>query len=191
MQSQSEALEKADRLLAESSRYCYNMSSDKADSAVQRGLAVVDKIRSKKGFFPRWEMPSDPVKAVWWLMHWLLRVLVRFFWLPIIGMIIYEMVTDTRVAGLTSGLIVGLVTLLIGLGVWAALYVALVIVNFWVRVSRLVDAGNQAQQRMYQGPFSTSSSGRESNDRVVEGSISEVEEGQQQQARSQEKRNSS
>lgn len=123
-------------------------------------------------------------------MHWLLRVLVHFFWLPIIGMIIYEMVTDIRVAGLASGLIVGLVTLLIGLGVWAALYVALVIVNFWTRVSRLVSDVNQAQQRMYQGPFSTSYSGRERNERVVEGSISEVEEGQQQ-ARSQEKRNSS
>jgi len=151
----------------------------------------VDKIRPKNGFFPRWEMPSDPVKAVWWFMHWLLQVLVRFFWLPIIGMIIYEMVTDIRVAGLASGLIVGLVTLLIGLGVWAALYVALAIVNFWTRVSRLVSGVNQAQQRMYQGPFSTSSSDREYNDHVVEGSISEVEEGQQQQTRSQEKRNSS
>jgi hypothetical protein len=136
-------------------------------------------------------MPSDPVKAVWWFMHWLLQVLVRFFWLPIIGMIIYEMVIDTRVAGLASGLVVGLVTLLIGLGVWAALYVALAIVNFWVRVSHLVSDVNQAQQRMYQGPFSTPfSSDRENSERVVEGSISEVEEGQQQQARSQEKRNS-
>jgi len=158
---------------------------------VQKRANEVDKIRPKNGFFPQWKMPSDPVKAVWWFMHWLLQVLVRFFWLPIIGMIIYEMVIDIRVAGLASGLVVGLVTLLIGLGVWAALYVALAIVNFWTRVSRLVSDVNQAQQRMYQGPFSTSYADREYNDHVVEGSISEVEEGQQQQARSQEKRNPS
>lgn len=128
-------------------------------------------------------MPSDPVKAVGWFMHWLLQVLVRFFWLPIIGMVIYETVMDARVAGLGSGLIVALVTLLVGLGVWAALYAILAVVNFFVRVSHMVSDVNQAQQQMFQGPFSRSSFDNAYDERIVEGSITEVDENQNQSKR--------
>ncbi len=117
-------------------------------------------------------------------MHWLLQVLVRFFWLPIIGMAIYETVMDARVAGLGSGLIVALVTLLVGLGVWAALYAILAVVNFFVRVSHMVSDVNQAQQQMFQGPFSSSSFDNAYDDeRIVEGSITEVDENQNQSKR--------
>lgn len=117
-------------------------------------------------------------------MHWLLQVLVRFFWLPIIGMVIYETVMDARVAGLGSGLIVALVTLLVGLGVWAALYAILAVVNFFVRVSHMVSDVNQAQQQMFQGPFSSSSFDNTYDDeRIVEGSITEVDENQNQSKR--------
>ena len=66
-------------------------------------------------------MPIDPVKAVFWFFHWSLKVLVRFFWLPILGGIIYE--------GLINGFVGGIVTLLVGLGVWLGLAVVLFFFN--------------------------------------------------------------
>ena len=55
-------------------------------------------------------MPSDPVKAVFWFMHWFLRVLVRFFYILILGAVIYE--------SIINGVVGSIGTLLVGLGVW-------------------------------------------------------------------------
>src|SRR5437764_15153947 len=86
-------------------------------------------LRPKRKLLPAWDMPSDPVKAVFWFFHWLLRVLVRFFYILILGAVAYE----TYLNG-----IVGLIgTLLVGLGVWAGLAVLLLFVMFTICVSRV------------------------------------------------------
>ena len=72
-------------------------------------------------------MPSDPVKAVFWFLHWFLRVLVRFFYILIISAVTYESILNG---------IVGFVgTLLVGLGVWLGLAVLLLFVNVTTGVS--------------------------------------------------------
>ncbi len=43
---------------------------------------------------PAWKMPSDPVKAVFWFLHWSLRVLVRFFYVLILGGVIFEAILN-------------------------------------------------------------------------------------------------
>src|SRR5947209_12207373 len=90
-------------------------------------------LRPKRKLLPAWDMPSDPVKAVFWFFHWLLRVLVRFFYILILGGAAFE----TYLNG-----IVGLFgTLLVGLGVWAGLAVLLLCVNFDTGVSLVVWVG--------------------------------------------------
>jgi hypothetical protein len=87
-------------------------------------------LRPKRELFPRWDMPSDPVKAVFWFMHWLLRVLVRFFYIPILAAVIYE--------GIINGPVGFLGTLLVGIGVWTGLALLLFVFNFGTGVSKVV-----------------------------------------------------
>lgn len=134
----------------------------------------MSKIKPRSRLFPPWEMPSDPVKGVLWFLHWLLKVFVRFFWLPILGMVIYESIANSLIDGIGNGLIVGFITLLIGLALWGVLYVLLRVVNFWTGVSHIVSDVNQMRQSMYNGGFSYPYA--DTPDRVVEGSISEVED---------------
>lgn len=132
--------------------------------------------------FPPWEMPSDPVKAVWWFAHWLLQVLVRYLWVPIAIMVTYELVANTLVDGLGNGIVVGMVTLVIGLVIWAVLYAVLKIVNFWTKISHTISDVQQMQQGMFQGPFSypfqeqEPYNGREAKGQIVEGSITEIDD---------------
>src|SRR5260370_34490068 len=70
-------------------------------------------IRPKRELIPRWEMPADPVKAVFWFMHWLLKVLVRFFYIAVLAGVITE--------SILNGIVWGVVILLVWLGVWAGL----------------------------------------------------------------------
>lgn len=145
----------------------------------------MSKIAPKPKLFPPWNMPSDPVKAVWWFMHWSLQVAVRYFWLPIALMIVYEGVANTLTDGIGNGLIVGIVTLGIGLVVWAVLYGALRIVNVWMKITQTISDAQAMRQGMFQGPFgqpfgdisSFDNHERDSNinGKVVEGSISEVD----------------
>ena len=140
------------------------------------------KIKPRQRLLPPWEMPSDPVKAVGWFMHWLLKVVVRFFWLPIIVMVIFETYNSGTVAGIGSGLISGVVTLLVGVFVWGVLQGVLFLVNGWVGVSRVIADARQMQQ-MQQGMFNRYSSpfsSAESKGKIVEGSLSDVEEKQSQ-----------
>jgi hypothetical protein len=129
-------------------------------------------------------MPSDPVKAVWWFVHWLLQVLVRFFWIPILGMVIYESVINWRADGASNGLlsaaegsiIGGIFTLLVGLIVWAILYALLIFANIGANVARVVNELNQFQQKFSNHVPYSSSYSDDVDPKVVEGTISEVEE---------------
>ena len=146
---------------------------------VQRGLAV-SKITPKQKLFPLWEMPSDPVKAVWWFMHWLLQVLVRFFWLPIIVMVAYEIIANARVGSIGDALVYGLLTLVIGAGIWGVLYIVLQLVNIWVKISQAIADANQVQQNMFSS-FSYPYMRTDADDKVVEGSIEEIKNEEQEQ----------
>lgn len=140
----------------------------------------MSKITPKQKLFPRWEMPSDPVKAVWWFMHWLLKVLVRFFWLPIIVMVVYEAVGNGRIDNAMSALFSGAITLLIGLVIWVVLYIVLQLVNLWVRISQAISDADQVQQNMFSS-FSYPYMRDDVNSKVVEGSIEEIENEEQKQ----------
>jgi hypothetical protein len=131
-------------------------------------------------------MPSDPVKAVWWFMHWLLKVVVRYFWLAILGMIVYETYLSWRVSGALNGSIAGIITLLVGLVVWGILFFVLFLANISSTVSETVHGINQMQRNFSAprpgSPFSTldpfGRSGRSNppEDRVVEGTITDLDE---------------
>ncbi len=126
-------------------------------------------MKPKWKWLPPWIMPSDPVKAVYWFLHWFLQVLVRYFFLLIIAGAVYE----TYLNG-----IVGLLgTLFIGLAVWALLAGVLVVVNFAKKVSQTLEEVNRLSQHPFSsfGSFGSSSSPfatriRE-EENVVEGSI--------------------
>jgi hypothetical protein len=137
----------------------------------------VSKRRYFRDLIPPWQMPSDPVKAVWWFMHWLLRVLVHFFWIPILGMVIYESVSNWRLDGAWNGVSSGVITLLVGLVVWAILYVLLIFANIGANVVRVVNELNQFQQK-YSAPLSNSSpyNKDDADPKVVEGTISEIKQ---------------
>ncbi len=141
----------------------------------------MSKISPKRKLFPSWDMPSDPVKALWWFMHWLLKLLVRFFWLPIIVMVIYEVIANAHFDDIGNILVVGFITLAIGVGVWAVLYVVLQLVNFGLRVSRVISDANQAQQNMSGESFSDPYRRTRANDKVVEGSLTEIHNEEQKQ----------
>jgi hypothetical protein len=128
------------------------------------------KRRSFHDLIPPWQMPSDPVKAVWWFMHWLLKLLVHFFWIAILGMVIYESVSNWRLDGAWNGISSGVITLLVGLVVWAILYVLLVFANIGSNVSRTVNELNQFQQTF------ASRYSDDGNSKVVEGTLSEIKE---------------
>jgi hypothetical protein len=124
-------------------------------------------------------MPSDPVKAVWWFMHWLLKVLVHFFWIPILGMVIYEAVSQAW-NGVGSDLISIVITLLVGLVVWAILYILLIFANIGANVARIVSEINQFQQKP-SSFFNSSPYGDDADAKIVEGTISEIKDEPQKQ----------
>jgi hypothetical protein len=141
----------------------------------------VSKITPKQKLFPRWEMPSDPVKAVWWFMHWLLKVSVRFFWLPIIVMVAFEVITNAPVGNISGAVFSGFFTLVIGLGIWVVLYIVLQLVNIWVRISQAIADVNQVQQDMVNSTFSYPYTRTDTNGKVVDGSIEEIKNEEQKQ----------
>jgi hypothetical protein len=128
-------------------------------------------------------MPSDPVKAVWWFLHWLLKVLVNFFWLPIVGMVIYEAILNGRVGGVFNGIVSGIVTLLIGLVVWGVLFALMIAVNVGTGISHVVGDIKRVQQqqndflRQTYEPSTRNRPRRE--EQVVEGSITDLDEERQ------------
>ncbi|HZS78877.1 MAG TPA: hypothetical protein VFA41_19865 [Ktedonobacteraceae bacterium] len=127
-------------------------------------------LRRKSKWLPAWEMPSDPVKAVLWFFHWLLRVLVRYFFILIIAGIAYETYLN--------GVVGFFGTLLVGLLVWAGFAVLLVFINFSTNVSRVMEDVNRIQHGYPpRSPFFSSEPPEEPlNGHVVEGTITDLEE---------------
>ena len=125
---------------------------------------------------PPWDMPSDPIKAVFWFLHWFLRLLVRFFWVLILAGIVTEAILNGRVDGLFAGFISGLITLLVGLAVWAGLAVVLFFFNISTTISQTITNVNQMQQgfppRRPPAPFME----QEMKGKIVEGTITDLEE---------------
>ena len=133
------------------------------------------KKRRELNLIPPWQMPSDPVKAVFWFMFWLLKLLVNFFWLPIIAMVIIEVVLNW-IGGVPAAIVAGIVTLLVGLVIWAALYGVTFFLNVGTTVSRVLSDVNSIQKN-----FSARSSLYPFNDsapeeNVVEGTITDLDE---------------
>jgi len=128
----------------------------------------VRNLRPKRELLPPWNMPSDPVKAVFWFMHWLLKVLVRFFYIPILAAVIYE--------SIVNGLVGFFGTLLVGLFVWAGLALLLLLFNFSTGVSRVFVEVNRMQKGYPpRSPFDNSTE-QDINGRVVEGTVTDLEE---------------
>ena len=113
-------------------------------------------------------MPTDPVKAVFWFMHWLLRVLVRFFYILILAAVIYE--------SIINGVVGFFGTLLVGLCVWAGLALLLFVFNISTGVTK-VFTEVQRMQRGYppRYPFDAFRE-QDENGRIVEGTVTDLEE---------------
>lgn len=128
----------------------------------------------KRETLPPWNMPSDPVKGVFWFLHWVLKVLGRFLWIPILGMTLYETYINGTVGGLFNGLVSGVITLLVGLVVWVLLYAILLCLNVSTRITHTFSEVNRMQQDFSsRRPFSPFS---DVEDNVVEGTITDLEE---------------
>lgn len=113
-------------------------------------------------------MPSDPVKAVFWFMHWLLRVLVRFFYILILAAVIYE--------SIINGVVGFLGTLLVGLGVWAGLALLLFVFNLSTGVTKVFTEVHRMQQGYPpRYPFDSFRE-QDVNGRIVEGTVTDLEE---------------
>ena len=125
-------------------------------------------LRPKRELLPRWEMPSDPVKAVFWFMHWFLRVLVRFFYILILAAVIYE--------SIINGVVGFFGTLLVGLGVWAGLALLLFVFNLSTGFTKVFSEVNR-MQRGYppRYPFDNFRE-PDVNGRIVEGTVTDLEE---------------
>ncbi len=144
------------------------------------------QVKRVRELIPPWNMPADPVKAVFWFMRWSLKVLVHFFWIPILGMVILETYLNWRVSGIGNGLVGGVVTLLVGIVVWAVLYVVLLFVNVSTGISRVFSDVSRLQhlQRNYPYrrpyiPFNDTDSlfnDARAEDNVVESTITDLEE---------------
>lgn len=127
------------------------------------------RLRRHKAWLPAWNMPTDPVKAVFWFTHWSLQVLVRYFWILIIAGIVAE--------GIMNGIVGGGFTLLIGLVVWGGLAISLSIFNVFSGVARTVSQLNDLQQGFpSRSSFDRSARSDFDSNKVVEGTITDLEE---------------
>jgi hypothetical protein len=114
-------------------------------------------------------MPSDPVKAVFWFFQWSLKVLVRFFGVPILAGITYE--------GIVNGFVGGFVTLLVGLSVWLGLAVLLFFFNVGTRISRTVtDVSRMQQSFSYRRSNTQFGEADFDESKIVEGTVTDLEE---------------
>jgi hypothetical protein len=137
----------------------------------------VRNLKHKHELLPPWDMPSDPVKAVFWFLQWFLQVLVRFFYIPILLVVIYEIYLNGRVGGVFNGLVAGAVTLVIGLIVWAGLAGLLLFFRITIGLSHGLSELNRMQQGFTRrSPFSNRGYTEPGEGRVVEGSVTDLEE---------------
>ncbi len=134
------------------------------------------KNKRKWAAIPSWEMPSDPVKAVFWFLRWLLAVVVNFFWIPIIAMLVYETVINSKVGGIGYGVISGVITLLVGLLVWGFLFVILLVVRVTATVAHTVSEVSQMQRTFMNGNALYQFREPEREENVVESTITDLDE---------------
>jgi len=114
-------------------------------------------------------MPSDPVKAVFWFVHWTLQVLVRFFWILILAGVAYE--------SYMNGFVGGVVTLLVGLGVWLGLGITLFVFNISTNISQTFSEVNRMQQNFPpRRPFNPFPESEFDDSKIVEGTVTDLEE---------------
>ena len=126
-------------------------------------------LKRRNKLIPPWDMPSDPVKAVFWFIHWLLQVLVRFFWILILAGGAYE--------SYLNGVVGGAVTLLVGLGVWLGLGAALFVFSISMNISRTLSEVNRMQQNLPpRRPFYPFPESEFDNSKIVEGTVTDLEE---------------
>jgi hypothetical protein len=125
-------------------------------------------MKRKRELIPRWDMPSDPVKAVFWFLHWSLKVLVRFFYVAVLVGVVWE--------SILNGWIGGIVTLLVGLGVWAGLGVVLLLFNIGTTISQGISSISRMQQGFPPYPPSHNFAEPEENGKIVEGTVTDLEE---------------
>lgn len=138
-------------------------------AANERREVAVRYFKRRRRLIPPWNMPSDPVKAVFWFVHWLLQVLVRFFWVPVLAGVIYESVVN--------GLVGGVVTFLVGSGVWIGLGVTLFVLNMGTSLSQTVSEVNRMQQSFPpRRPFSPFAEPDIDKSKIVEGTVTDLEE---------------
>jgi hypothetical protein len=128
----------------------------------------VRDLRPKRELLPRWDMPSDPVKAVFWFMHWFLRVLVRYFYILILAAVVYE--------SIINGLVGFFGTLLVGLGVWAGLALLLFLFNFSTGVTKIVAEVNRMQRGYPPRRPRDSFTEQDLDGRIVEGTVTDLDE---------------
>jgi hypothetical protein len=121
-------------------------------------------------------MPSDPVKAVIWFLHWFLKVLVRFFWLPILIMVSYITYANWSLGGAWNGIISGVITLLVGIGLWSLLYGVLLVVNIATSISRTITEVTRLQQDLSSQRSPYFFKEPEQEGQVVEGTITDLEQ---------------
>lgn len=137
-------------------------------------------MEQRRKIIPRWDMPSDPVKAVFWFVHWSLKVLVRFFWILILVGVTYESLIN-KVVG-------GIVTLLIGLGLWLGLAIVLFFFNLMAGISRTVTRVGRMQQgfapqQQQRDAFRFAEP--EDDEKIVEGTVTDLEEERRKRRREQ------
>ena len=126
-------------------------------------------LKRRNKLIPPWDMPSDPVKAVFWFMHWFLQVLVRFFWILILAGVAYE--------SYLNGIVGGAVTLLVGLVVWLGLGAALFVFSISMNISRTLSEVNRMQQSFPpRRPFNPFPESEFDNSKIVEGTVTDLEE---------------
>ncbi len=122
------------------------------------------RFRGRGKLLPPWNMPSDPVKAVFWFMHWLLQVVVRFFWVLVLAGVVTE--------SILNGVVGGGVTLLLGFALWVVLFF---IVNVTTSISQTVSEISRVQ-RDFRDFAVRPPNQAEREGRVVEGTITDLEE---------------
>ena len=126
-------------------------------------------LKHRNKLIPSWNMPSDPVKAVFWFVHWSLQVLVRFFWILILAGVAYE--------SYMNGFVGGVVTLLVGLGVWLGLGITLFVFNISTNISQTFSEVSRMQQNLpSRRPFYPFPESEFDNSKIVEGTVTDLEE---------------
>ena len=106
---------------------------------------------------------------MFWFVHWLLQVLLRFFWILILVGVAYE--------SYLNGFVGGIVILLVGLGLWLGLGITLLVFNVSTNISQTISEVNRMQQNIPpRRPFSPFSESDIDKSKIVEGTVTDLEE---------------